>query len=484
VENPFFYDRAKMFWMWNKKKYMWEIVDETDLMNMIEEALSFRGETISRTIKGDYLEAFKRVGRKITPKDAPKRWVQFKDKAISLRTGNIYSVTPDYFFCNPIPWDIGESEETPVLDKLFEEWVGKEYVKTLYEIIAYCCYGDYPIQLLFCLVGSGRNGKSCFLKILSNFLGTHNICSTELDSLVGINKSRFETFKLFKKLGCIMGETNFGRMSTSGMLKKLTGGDLVSYEKKGKDAFDANNYAKLLISTNSLPTCEDTSEGFYRRWVIIDFPNNFPEGKDIVESVPEGEYKNLACKVTKLLPKLLESGTITNQGTLDERREKYISASNPLTFFLDSCCTIHTDAYVSCNDLFGAYCRYLHLNKRRRVGRKEFYLVLSDEGYFHRRADKNGEKDYFFEGVMLNNDWEKCCKVNPTKTTKTTVVSNSIPYIENELENNVVCVENVGKIFIKCNFCGKDESNGYTASGKPVCSDCMKQLEVNGEKVY
>jgi len=63
---------------------------------------------------------------------------------------------------------------------------------------------------MLCLYGCGRNGKSQYLKIVNKFLGISNICSTELDLLVGSNSSRFEIFKLYKKLCCMMGETNFG----------------------------------------------------------------------------------------------------------------------------------------------------------------------------------------------------------------------------------------------------------------------------------
>ena len=75
-----------------------------------------------------------------------------------------------------------------------------------------------------------------------------------------------------------MGETNFGVLSKSSILKKLTGGDMIGFEIKGKDPFDDYNYAKIIIASNSLPPSDDTSEGFYRRWNIINFGNKFVEG--------------------------------------------------------------------------------------------------------------------------------------------------------------------------------------------------------------
>ena len=43
----------------------------------------------------------------------------------------------------------------------------------------------------------------CFLNVLSKFLGSPNLFSTDLYLLVGRSRSRFEIFKLYKKLAII-----------------------------------------------------------------------------------------------------------------------------------------------------------------------------------------------------------------------------------------------------------------------------------------
>lgn len=406
---PFFYDRSKIFWFWNKEQYKWEIVDETDLMILIESALGFRGETVTGTYKNGYLEAFRRVGRQNIPINPPKSWVQFHDTIFDLETKQMIQASAKYFICNPIDWKLGLTEETPTLDKLFEEWVGKDYVKTLYEIMAYCCLIDYPIHLVFCLIGSGRNGKSQFQKILAKFLGQHNVTSTELDLLID---NRFETAKLFKKLACQLGETNFGIMKKTSLLKRLCGQDMIGYEFKLKTPFDDYNYAKILINSNSLPSTEDTSEGFYRRWLIIDFPNNFSEGKEIYLTIPEEEFRNLAKKVTTILPELLERAEFTNQGSIQERENKYQMSSNPLPLFLQKACNESLEGYTLATDLFYAYISFLKQIKKRRVKRKEFNELLLWEGLEARRTTKRddyGETQniWIVEGVELKEDWEE-----------------------------------------------------------------------------
>lgn len=144
-KQPFFFDEKEIWWVWAGNK--WQMTDEIEMARMLDERLGFMGQTVSSSIRNNHITALKWVGREHKPKDAPIKWLQFKSKAYSLESGNIYDVTPDYFFTNPIPWELGESEDTPVMDKLITEWVGEKYKQTAYEIIAYCCLCDYPIHL-------------------------------------------------------------------------------------------------------------------------------------------------------------------------------------------------------------------------------------------------------------------------------------------------------------------------------------------------
>jgi len=400
----FFYNHSQVFWFWNADQCCFEIVDYIDLMIKIDRQFKFNGKIIGGRMKMNYVEAFKFIGRMNVPMEPPLTWIQFKDTVYDFATGEKFPATSDYFHTNPIQHRIGDSTDTPTMDRLFTEWVGEKYVQDLYEILAYCCYRDYPIQVLFCFVGSGRNGKSQFMKILDHFLGHNNVTATELDTLLG---SRFESFKLYRKLACSIGETNFGILSQSSLIKKLIGGDKISFEMKNKKPFEGLNYAKILINSNSLPISTDTSDGFYRRWYIIDFPNEFPEsGKEVWLDVPVVEYQNLARKVINILPKLLSKGTFNNQGTIEQRRQKYIEQSNPFCFFLNSECEIHYDAYVKYNDLYNEYLKYLFRKKKRRVSRKEFKLALEDEGLFIEKSNlKNHlgfyEHVYWIRGVRL-----------------------------------------------------------------------------------
>jgi len=345
---PLYYDTSKIWWLWDFEKCCWVITDEVDIMNMLDDALKTHYPLVD-TIKAHrmnmIMESLRREARKNKPGEMPSNWIQFQNKVVNIYTGKISEPEPKYMTTNPIPWKIGSSENTPTLDKLFEEWVGKKYVETLYEIMAYCLHRGYPLQRLFILVGSGSNGKTTFLSILTKFLGMYNVCSTELD-LITDTGSRFEISKLYKKLACSMGETNYNTIKRTSMIKKLTGGDLIRFEFKNKMPFDDYNYAKILIATNTLPETTDRTPGFYRRFVIIDFPNVFTEKRDILTEIPDVEYENLAKKCTKILKRLINKREFTNEGSIHEREAKYEDTSNPMKRFIINCCVVDKNSSV------------------------------------------------------------------------------------------------------------------------------------------
>jgi|TARA_R100000789_G_scaffold98428_2_gene102275 putative DNA primase/helicase len=390
-QQPIFYDNNKLWWLWNIEKKCWEITDEVDILNHITERLNL--DVISSKARTEIVNSLKQIGRLNVPKPVKSNWIQFEDMIVDVVSGEEFQATPEYFIVNPIPYKLHKEryEGTPVMDKLFKEWVGEEYVKTLYEIIAYCLIPDYPIHRMFCFIGGGMNGKSCFLNLLKKFIGENNVCSTELDTLI---TSRFEITRLHKKLCCLLGETNFTEMSKTSILKKLTGGDTIGYEYKNKDLFHEVNYAKILIATNNLPTTNDKTIGFYRRWMIIDFPNQFSEQIDILKTIPEEEYESLAAKSVYILRKLLKERKFTNEGEIMDRMKRYETRSDFLQHFLKENIEEDTNAYISKKDFYTKFIAWCKENRHREMAENTLGKKMKEKGI------EAGKKymDWLFDG--------------------------------------------------------------------------------------
>lgn len=373
--SPVYYDEILNFWRWNHFKKRWQITDETDILNLIHSASG--SNIVSGKERSELLNAVKQVSRKNKPEEL-KNHIQLADEIINLQTGERIKSSPKVFVTSPIPYSQSIISDTPTLDKLFNEWVKPEDVQKLYEILAYCIYPAYPIERVFVLYGSGANGKSCFRQILRKFVGDYNCVSSSLELL---SVSRFETAKLYKKLVCEMGETNLNTINNTEKIKRLCSGkDLVGAEFKNKKPFDFINYAKLIISTNNLPPTEDKTDGWYRKFMIIDFPNQFKEEKDILESIPEQEFHNLAGKCLGILDNLLKKKTFSNEGDFNIRRERYEARSNPVDKFFKDFVAEDAQGDIPKWEFEKKLNEWLRENKFRVLSDKSISKILKEKG--------------------------------------------------------------------------------------------------------
>jgi putative DNA primase/helicase len=452
-EVPIYFDNGKNFWMWNRDLNVYERIDETEIMVQITEHLDLT--IYSKDFKNQILEGIRQTGRLRRVKPTKNGWIQFKNGVFDIETNRVFEASPDYFFVSQIPHNIGNTEETPVLDKLFEDWQGDQ-AELLKEICAYCLIDDYPIQRIFALVGPGGNGKGQFMKFIKRLLGFDNVVGTDLDRL---SDSRFEASKLFKKKAAFVGETNYTLSKTS-MLKLLTGGDTISGEFKGRDPFDFVNTAKIIIATNGLPVTTDRSEGFYRRWCTIEFKNKFCDGKDIVDTVPEVEYQNFCRKAVRLIKNIIKTGKLS-EPDIQGRKEQYEKLSNPIQAFLNDECKLSEEAYTPIWYLYEQYNLYREARGHRHILQNEFSKIVGSMGYTKKQQwyssenittyKKNqeiskGSSWWVFEGIAVipklgtedsstnarkekeSEDIEKYIKVSDSSVSSAKV--HSTPYIE------------------------------------------------------
>ena len=444
---PLYYDKNKIWWVWNKKEFRWILIDEIDILNSIK--LSSQADIINSKERTEIINALKQTARLQKPKDVKESWVQFKNKIIDIETEEEWKATSEYFITNPINWSLGENEETPIIDNLFISWVGEEHKQELYELLAFSIVPNYFIHRIFCLIGSGSNGKSTFLKILNKFLGLDNVTSSSLNSIM---KERFEGSKLLNKLVCMIGETNFELITNTSYLKNLTGEDLVRCEFKGKDGFDFVNYAKIVMATNSLPPTADKTEGYYRRWKRIKFPNKFEKEKEVLKEIPKKEYENLSRKCLKIVKRLWKERMFTNDGTFEDRKKAYEEEANPMMKFLKSNYKKDINSQILFSEFFEDLNLYLDETGNRKLTASNISKQLKNESFEVKPATINKVNARYIFGLKGKNDSND---INDTTLTLNSYGgSNKKPLHLSNLSNSIRkidCLKSTSLVILKEN---------------------------------
>ena len=427
-EKPIIYDKYKIWWAWNSKQNRWIMVDETDISISFNSVFKLESNSFKSSIKTAIINALKDSARifytdKI--KELDKNKVVFKnyiyDVTTKEKTINDYTI----FSTNPIPYNIVDEDcETPKIDELFSQWVGKDNSQLLYEIIGYCMLADYPIHRAFCLIGRGRNGKSKFLEIVARVIGEYNLTASDLNSL---SKNIFESASLYKKLACIIGETDFNLMADTSLFKRITGQDRIGAQFKNKPKFEFVNYAKILIATNNLPITLDKTDAFYARWIIVDFPNQFDGTKDILKEIPEDEYGKLANKCLRYLSNVLITGKFYNEGNINDKAKIYEEKSNPLQMFIDKNCTENINGNIYVYEFYDRLCTYLNENGYRLMSKVTVSQAMKTMNFeLGKEYDKVANKEYrCYYGLKWKDQAEE---VIPPKPKLSEYVSESIDY--------------------------------------------------------
>ncbi|MFH1694859.1 MAG: phage/plasmid primase, P4 family [Candidatus Micrarchaeota archaeon] len=280
-------------------------------------------ENTVRTNMVNEVVAYVQRATYVKEEEQNKNLVNLKNGLFDIEKNVLLQHSPDYFFISQLPLNYNQTADCPKIKKFLSEVLGPDNITLIQELFGYCLYADYPIAKAAFFFGEESTGKSTLLNIFEAFLGKENVSAIALQEL----NHRFSKAELFGKLANIHADLPDDTVTMTDTFKMLTGNDLIKGEKKFKDPFYYHNHAKLLFSTNRLPEVKNARGDYFKRILLIEFPNKF-EGekaktgliKEI--TVPE-ELSGLFNWALEGLQRLLQQGHFSGEKTTDEIKENY-----------------------------------------------------------------------------------------------------------------------------------------------------------------
>ena len=373
------------------RKYVFKTFKDTEeVLVYLDGVYQFNGESIikeeARKILGNqfttgkvsnvinYIKWGTFIDREEFNKDV--EWINVKNGILNIETGELREHTPEFLSTVRIPVKYDPKADCPKIKRFLREIVEPENVPILEEIAGYCLYRAYFIKKAVMLVGGGNNGKSTYLNLLRAFLGGKNVSNVAIHEL---ERNRFAAASLFGKLANIYPDLPDSELKSTAMFKALTGGDYIKAEKKFSDLFMFQNTAKLLFSANTIPVTHDSTDAFFERWLIIDFPNKFSDegprraNKQLLEELTTEEelsgFLNLALKG---LRRLLKNQRFSYNKTPEEIADEYLRLSNTVYGFIEDCCELDVKAETPKGELYNAYVNYCSDIKQTAYTHKKF----------------------------------------------------------------------------------------------------------------
>lgn len=152
-----------------------------------------------------------------------------------------------------------------------------ELVDFMQRFVGLCLTGAIIEHFFAVLYGSGSNGKSTLLNILSLLLGDYGavIDPALLTTQHNPQGASPELVRLSGVRLVAASEMPEGGRFAESRLKRLTGGDRVPARDLFQGVIEMQPSWKIVVATNSRPIVRDSSEGFWRRVRLVPFEAAF-----------------------------------------------------------------------------------------------------------------------------------------------------------------------------------------------------------------
>lgn len=161
----------------------------------------------------------------------------------------------------------------------------------------YLLTGDTREECFMFVHGPGGSGKSTFVRVLSEILGTYSR-ACNMDAFTNRERAEHST-EIAKLSGARMvtaTETDAGSKWNEPRIKQLTGRDKIAARFMRQDEFEFMPSFKIVIAGNHRPGLKTIGEEMRRRVHLIEFPDTIPE---------EDRDKQLPLKLQAEYPAIL-----------------------------------------------------------------------------------------------------------------------------------------------------------------------------------
>lgn len=294
----------------------------------------------------------------------------------------------------------------------------EDKISALQEAMCVTLFGIAPrYQRVILLYGVAKSGKSQLLKI------AESLVPDEARACVAPNEwhDKFAPVMMYQKLINACGELSEKKKIDSQRFKEVVDGAEQNGQYKGGQLFKFRPLCTHWFASNHTPKTDDTSEGFNRRWLILEFNKPVsPEKRqvDIADRIVAEEREAIVAWAVQALPRLLRRNEYTLPSSHKQSVQEMAQENNSVRFFLEESPSVRierdsqgkTSIRTSEDKLFKAYWSFcLGPGGVKAVGMKVFRKLMKDlqsELGFRLEIETNemGNQQGFYRSVTLVKD--------------------------------------------------------------------------------
>ena len=322
--------------------------------------------------------------------------INFKNGVWDINQGKLLPHDSKYLQTLQIPHEVGVYKpftETRLYKFFKLTEMLDEDIEMITKYMAYCLTLDFGLKTFMILCGQSNTGKSVLIRFIETMIGKQNTSSLSMHEL----SQRFYPAQLYNRLLNSCADNGSLPLSSIENLKKITGGDQIMHEKKGKEPFFFTPFCKLIFSFNQLPLqLEEKSNAFYKRMRILYMNKELFLNNSYVDELCSEES---IVEVIPYLLSLLPVEAIPRTKRSDTLVESLRQDSDSIHAFIAKMCYSEAEASIEKESLYEAYAQFC-INSGRECHKKHgFMRNMRSIGYTEARDPKT--RQAIWKGIDL-----------------------------------------------------------------------------------
>jgi putative DNA primase/helicase len=307
---------------------------------------------------------------------------------IDLRTGALLSPDPTLMLTQMAPTVYDPDAKALVFDAFIEStMMGRpELIEFMQRWLGYCITGQTREQSLVVAVGEGANGKGTLFDKVGDTIGP--LSAEAPQGLLIAKRNDTHPAELMTVRGrrfVTASEVPDGSTFDEARLKWLTGQDTITARGMRQDFVSWAPTHKLTVYLNNKPKVRDTSEGFWRRMMIVPFDGLFGPGREghdpLLRDKLALEHEGILAWLVRGAVTWYDSGLTrpdaVTRCTSEYREEEDRFGAWLKEYFMDSTAGDEQQA----SSMFKSYSGWCDRNSERPISLRAFGASLTRSGF-------------------------------------------------------------------------------------------------------
>lgn len=295
-----------------------------------------------------------------TPLDgiAPRDVIAVANGLLHVPSGRLLPHTDQYFNRNALPFAYAPGAACPNWLRFLESvWPDDaEAQRCMQEWMGYLISGDTRLQKMLLIVGVARSGKGTIQSVIHALLGATNVASPSLADL----GTPFGLYPLVGKMAAVIPDARgIHWRDNSKVVERLlniSGEDVVTADRKGRDPWVGQLPSRVVIMSNELPKLTDASNAFVNRFIMLYMPISHLGNEDHgLKDRLAGELPGIFNWALEGLARLRINRCFHQPASGAELRYDMERLGNPISGFFEDCCEVNPGLSVSKDRLYARY---------------------------------------------------------------------------------------------------------------------------------